>query len=468
MKKKFLSLTLATAMMMTCMVGCGNKDEGTTTEATTAATTETASDTSASETSASETSATASSAEVNTDLSGEITVLTNRTDLVESGDMEKLYAAEFNKVYPNVKVNYESMEDYEGDVSTRLSSGDYGDVLMIPNTIPQEEYADFFEPFGTVDELSATYKGEYLYSKENEGVVYGLPSGINTTGVLYNKAVFEQAGIDTLPTTPEEFLDDLQKIKDNTDAIPLYTNTHDAWCVGKWYDYVSVASGDGSYKNNTLCNEKDAFSEGKPAYQVYKILFDAVKNGLVEEDPFTTEWEGSKAMMNNGEIGCMVLGSWAIPQMQAAGDNADDIGYMAFPIYTDGKGIAGAGADYCYGINAGSENKEAAKAYVDFMINNSTFAADNGMIPLGKDAAMPESLADMADVTLMPDDPATEENAGKLDKVMKESELALGSGSEYEIAIVEAATGNSDKSFDDIMNEWNEKWNAAIDAVEAE
>mgnify|MGYP000016580011 CR=1 FL=1 len=28
----------------------------------------------------------------------------------------------------------------------------------------------------------------------------------------------------------------------------------------------------------------------------------------------------------------MVLGSWAIVQMQAAGDHADDIGYMPFPI----------------------------------------------------------------------------------------------------------------------------------------
>ena len=42
-------------------------------------------------------------------------------------------------------------------------------------------------------------------------------------------------------------------------------------------------------------------------------------------------------MINNGQIGCMVLGSWAVVQMQEAGDNADDIGYMPFPITVDGK-----------------------------------------------------------------------------------------------------------------------------------
>ena len=45
-------------------------------------------------------------------------------------------------------------------------------------------------------------------------------------------------------------------------------------------------------------------------------------------------------MINNGEIGTMVLGSWAIIQMQEAGPNAADIGYMPFPItQPDGIGL---------------------------------------------------------------------------------------------------------------------------------
>ena len=57
---------------------------------------------------------------------------------------------------------------------------------------------------------------------------------------------------------------------------------------------------------------------------------------LAEADPTTTDWEGSKPRINNGQIGAMVLGSWAIVQMQAAGDHADDIGYMPFPITVKG------------------------------------------------------------------------------------------------------------------------------------
>ena len=37
-----------------------------------------------------------------------------------------------------------------------------------------------------------------------------------------------------LPKTPDEFLEDLQKIKDNTDAIPLYTNFAADWTMNAW------------------------------------------------------------------------------------------------------------------------------------------------------------------------------------------------------------------------------------------
>ncbi|MFE0997135.1 carbohydrate ABC transporter substrate-binding protein, partial [Streptomyces mutabilis] len=68
-------------------------------------------------------------APVNPDgVSGDITVLTNRTDLIQDGTMKK-YAAEFNKTYPEVKVEFEGLTDYEGEVKIRMNTEDYGDVL---------------------------------------------------------------------------------------------------------------------------------------------------------------------------------------------------------------------------------------------------------------------------------------------------------------------------------------------------
>ncbi len=72
-------------------------------------------------------------------VSGEIKVLTQRTDLVQSGAMKR-YAAAFNKVYPEVKVTFEGITDYEGEVKIRMNTKEYGDVLLIPGAVAKNDY----------------------------------------------------------------------------------------------------------------------------------------------------------------------------------------------------------------------------------------------------------------------------------------------------------------------------------------
>ena len=106
-------------------------------------------------------------------------------------------------------------------------------------------------------------------------------------------------------------------------------------------------------------------------------------------------------MINRGEIATMVLGSWAVTQMQGAGDNPDDIGYMPFPITVNGKQYASAGPDYCYGINVNSSDDEkiAALLYVKWLTEESNFAYDEGGIPIAKGAEYPPTLASFDGIT---------------------------------------------------------------------
>lgn len=146
--------------------------------------------------------------------------------------------------------------------------------------------------------------------------------------------------------------------------------------------------------NITMPQTKDPFQKGilgaddMDPYAVYYILYEAVKRGLTEADPTTTDWESCKARINNGQIGAMVLGSWAIVQMQAAGDHADDIGYMPFPITVKGTQYASAGADYCFGVNKNTtdDKKLAAMLYIKWFSESSNFAFDQGGVPVLADS----------------------------------------------------------------------------------
>ncbi len=397
-----------------------------------------------------------------TDLEATIKFLTHRTDIVDTTFQD--YIAEFNKLYPNIKIEYEAVTDYAQDVQIRLTTDDWGDVCGIPTNLQKNELADKFISYGEKETLDTQYV--LLNNFSYDGQVYGIPSTGNAQGIVYNKKVFEEAGVTEMPKTPTEFLEALQKIKDNTDAIPLYTNFAAGWTMGAWDAYIGgCATGDPDFMNYGITHGENPFAdngEETGPFAVYNILYQAVSQGLIEDDPTTTDWEGCKGMINNGEIGCMVLGSWAVVQMQEAGDHADDIGYMPFPITVDGAQYASAGPDYCYGINVHSdyENQLASLIYVKWLTEESGFSYDQGGIPICVGDEYPDVLAAFDGVELVVDNPAPEGEEDLFGEINTESEVALNNDNTHVQDILEHAL-QGDMTMEEIAAEWNEAWTAA-------
>lgn len=396
------------------------------------------------------------------DLKADLKILTHRTDLIDN--VFKDYVKDFQKLYPNISIEYEGITNYADDVTTRLSSSDWGDICMIPTSISKSELGDYFVSFGDNETLSKDYI--MLNDKTYDKQVYGIPSVGNAQGIVYNKKVFADAGITEIPKTPDDFLAALQQIKDKTDAIPLYTNFNAQWTMGAWDAYIGGSSnGDPDYNSETLVHGKNPFSKNDDMtgpYAVYYVLYEAVARGLIEDDPTTTDWEGSKSMINNGKIGTMVLGSWAVAQMQQAGDNPNDIGYMPFPITIDGKQYASAGPDYTYGINVNSseDNQIASMIYVKWLTEKSNFAFDQGGIPIVQGAKYPEVLKAFSDVELVINNPAKEGEEDYFDKINTDSEVGLNTDNIPDCKIVEHALAG-DMTLNQIMDEWNQKWSQA-------
>lgn len=396
------------------------------------------------------------------DIEGDITVITQRTDIVDTVFQD--YADEFNSIYPNVNVEFEALTDYGGEIMPRMNTKEYGDVLLIPVQVPIENIPDYFEPLGSLEDMEKEYRG--VEERAVNGTVYGIPIAVNYTGIIYNKAVFEEAGVDELPVTPDEFIDALQKVKDNTDAIPLYTNYADAWPLAQWQGAVPTVAGDMAYYNQVMPTEKDPFDPGKPHYELYKVMYDVAEKGLIEKDPLTTDWEASKVRMNNGEIATMVLGSWALEQIQEAGDHPEDISMLPFPTNAE-EIIFPLGADLNIGVNKNTEHKDAALAWLYWFIEESGYAVEEGGgISASYAVDLPADLAEHEErgIQFLLQEPSLEGEEGLLDEVDKESEVGLWLEDNKKI-IIEAAIGNRDLTYDEIMDQWNEAWNAAVDKI---
>lgn len=388
-------------------------------------------------------------------IKGEITVITQRTDIVDTVFQD--YAAKFNEKYPDVKVNFEALANYEDQIKIRMSTRDYGDVLLIPTSVPMKDLPDYFESMGSVAELSSKYTG--LEERAVNGQSYGIPITINFNGVIYNKKVFEQAGYATPPKTIDEFMAALQAIKDKTDAVPLYTNYAAGWPLTQWEADLPTVAGDVSYVNNKQPATDDNFVPGQPHYELYKILYDAAQKGLIEEDPTTTDWESSKVDLGSGKIGAMVLGSWAIGQIKGVAANPDDVGFMPFPTNAD-KVVVPLADDYLIGVSIHSQNKEASRAWVDWFINESGYPTTEGggMSPV-KGAELPEILKayEGTDITFEALAPAEAGQEGLVDAIDKDAEIGLWQP-DFKKRIIEAAIGNRDESYDDIMKDLNDAW----------
>ncbi|WP_144681007.1 ABC transporter substrate-binding protein [Cellulosimicrobium sp. TH-20] len=394
------------------------------------------------------------------ELSGTITVLTNRTDIVDTTLQD--YADQFQTENPGVTVEFEAITDYEGDVSIRLNTQDYGDVLLVPNSVSKDQLPQFFEPLGTVDELGQEYR--FINEQAYDGDVYGIATFGTAMGYVVNTKVWEQAGITEPPATPEAFVDALEQIGEKTDAVPYYTNYTDGWPLTQWQNNQGTIAGTDAVSIRT--SQDDPWAEGNEQYAIDGLLYDIVAAGVTEEDPTTTNWEESKTLLGTGKVGAMVLGSWAVPQMQdaaeAAGGSADDIDFWPMPWQNEGAFSSTVSGDYKLAISKHSKNKDAARAWVDWFLNESTFASEQGGISPVVGAAAPDNLATFEalgvnQVELSPA-PAGEETWDN--DISNEAEIDLW-GDKYRKQLVDVARGAADGDKESFFADLNSRWAAA-------
>ncbi len=388
----------------------------------------------------------------------QITVLTNRTDLVDTTFAD--YAKTFSAQNPGKTVKFQGITDYANEVKTRMNTKDYGDVLLIPSTVSPDQFSQFFTPLGTTDDLSKTYR--FINEGASGGQVYGIAQTGNATGYAINKKVWAAAGITTPPATPDDFMADLKKIKDATGATPLYTNYKDGWPLTQFDQVTGLV--DGADAKNVLAQDSTPWAQGKEHYVGDSLLFDAVHEGLTESDPTTTNWENSKTLLGSGKVGTMVLGSWAVTQLRdaatKAGGAASDIDYWPWPVQKAGKFQSVANGDYKVAINKNSSCQETSRKWLDYFAGASGYATSQGGLSPRLDGPKPDTLGtfDQLGVTYLELAPAPAGKEGSLAAVQKAAEINLTDDATYRQKLVDIARGAAPGTKDSYFSELNKRW----------
>src|SRR5690554_192426 len=425
-----------------------------------------------------------------------ITFLTNRTDLRNT--ILKDAKDEFEALYKDKgwKVRVETITDYENVVSTRISGRNYGDVLLIPQTVENKDLDKYFEVLGKTDQMiEEGWKG--IHAKSYHGDVYGLPIALQSSGILINLDVFNKANVHVAElTTPELFLSAMEKInnygKENISDFKaaFYTHTATGWGLSQWAAGITTAAGDADYMNLILPWDKQAFYNNeleKPGTigKMYALLYDLITNDLVESSPTTDAWEESKIWFAQGKIGAMAVGSWAIVQFEEAAEmyqtgKSEDIGYMPYPFENeDGELYVSISADYTIGVAKNSKNKELAETFARFFVETYNFAEKTGNIPPKEGANYPPKIQAFRDsgAILVEETPAPFEYEGALS--LAEKNAASSVTDEKRIAIWDAVwitdfattafdvrDNRSQATVESLLEAIQQKWNNGVAEVE--
>ena len=167
----------------------------------------------------------------------------------------------------NIVVDVQVVPDAESlnMIKMKLNSGEAPDIIdyNIPAIYdivdPASNFADLSDE-AWVDQLlipdNVTYK--------EDGKIYGFPflSVPGTHGFIYNKDVFEKAGVTEVPETWEDFLNVCQKIKDSG-TTPIFV-PKDSWVpqILMTDNFAKALGAEGSqeYADKLLNNEMDRYS----------------------------------------------------------------------------------------------------------------------------------------------------------------------------------------------------------------
>ena len=393
----------------------------------------------------------------NGEIGGVIKVVTGRTDADEL--FEKI-ESDFKAMYPEVEdIVWESSADYDNYIMTRMNSTDYGDVLFVPFTMSgtPEEYPNYLESLGTVEDLEKDYID--VTEADYDGNAYGLPAVLNSLGIIYNEEVLKEAGVEKVPTTVEEFVAACEMIKENTDAIPFFTNYKG---TAVWGGTLTTFGGE-DYRSAML-DAGTAFQEGQPIRQILDLFYELSSKGLIEEDPVTGDFAKAQQMLADGEVAMMMKGSQDSKAIQELDTKGNTISIAPLPAEMDGGTNVAYGASGVVGINKNSENKATAKAFLDFFISKKSGYADDqgGISPLKADlnAEQKELFDDNRIVLTVPtDNPEIDKQYITLAQEVGVARLSDAIQKTINIGLYP----EQNESYEDYINSLEKSWSAAVE-----
>lgn len=312
------------------------------------------------------------------EIKGEITWATHRVELIDTDF--KRYIEAFKKKYPGITdVKIEGIKDYSNTMRVRMAANEFPDVMSLVQTTPSD-FPKYYEP---LDDLGWNDRLFFTGFTSYDGSLYGISQQVALVGIVYNKKVFADAGVEP-PRTLDELYDISEKLKQKG-YTPMATAYKDAWAIQYWEHPSEFIYGSNTLRNDNL-NTDAPFQVDNAYGKGLQILRTMYERGYLEKDIFSASYDQTLKDIAAGKTAMMYIGNFLVSALIQNGMKPEDIGFVPLPHDNSGKLYGAVRPDWAYAVSKTSKNKAAAKAFIKFMIEESGDFEDHYIVSPLKDA----------------------------------------------------------------------------------
>ncbi len=242
------------------------------------------------------------------------------------------------------------------------------------------DVSDVWEANGLHDSL-----GSAAASMTIDGKQWGVPYTYYQWGIYYNKAVYEQVGVE-VPSTWEEFLANCAKFKEaGIDCVT--TGTRALWPGAGIFDYLNLRT-NGYDFHMALTNGEVAWTDDR-VRATFAEWAKLVEPGYITENHAALDWQDAAALFVQGQAANYVMGNFAVAVFKEGGMTDETLGFMPFPtINPDVVRAEEAPTDTVH-IPVGATNVEDAKTFLAYLAQADVQTKLNvalGQLPINKDS----------------------------------------------------------------------------------
>jgi len=283
----------------------------------------------------------------------------------------------FEEQYPDITVIGEpngGAGDHFQILDTQLAANNAPDIIQFGGNWP--DYTQYLEPLNdylgeelAIDTSETFDQAAFTPATDADGNLYAISLGTNTLVLAYNKTMIEAAGVE-LPEYNmnwEEFMDYGMELQA---ALPegVFPFVDNSTNTANYMSYFYQQLGTPIW---TLDDGGTSYATVESAEEWIQMWADMREAGLIPDADTTytyTEDGPDSSALVSGDAAIGLVWSNQVAAYQAA--MTDELGMTTLPAYEGGEPAYAIQMSQYLGMNASSENKEAAALFINFFVTS--------------------------------------------------------------------------------------------------